>query len=233
MDHSPEPTIHILHINVRLNEGGAAKVALDIHRELKNIDGFSSSFAYGYSKGANKNPHEKSLGALSIANKSSVIGNWITYNFLNIDILPPTGKNKEKFLSAINSADIIHIHAIHSFFLPLKWFLDHLIQQRKKVVWTCHDTWLLTGRCAITDNCQLWKNETNPCSKCPKKSNYPSVMTDQARNVVTNKRKEINRLLQSNSVCFVTPSEHIMSDFIKIYPNAKYKLINNSTSQEP
>lgn len=224
--------MHILHINVRLNEGGAAKVAFDIHRSLQETDGFSSSFAYGYSKGAKQNVHETEIGALSIAHKNSVIANWLFYKFLNIDLIPPRGKKKDELLSAISSADIIHIHAIHSFFLPLQWFLSILIAQNKKIVWTCHDAWLLTGRCAITDGCEQWKSSDNPCLKCPTKSNYPSVINDNARKTVTRKRHEIEKLIDSNKICFVTPSQHIMSDFTQIYPYAKIKLINNSVNQK-
>lgn len=225
--------MHILHINVRLNEGGAAKVALDIHRELQNTEGFSSSFAYGYSKGAKRNSRESEIGAISIAHKNSVIANWLIYKFLNIDLIPPRGKKKDDLLAAISSADIVHIHAVHSFFLPLKWFLRILRLQNKKIIWTCHDAWLLTGRCAITDTCTEWKSSKNPCLKCPKKSNYPSVITDNARKIVARKRLEITNLINSNRICFIMPSEHIMADFAAIYPNAKVKLINNSVNQPP
>ena len=45
--------MNILQFNVRLAEGGAAGVALDLHqRALQH--GFSSRFIYGYGKGGKK-----------------------------------------------------------------------------------------------------------------------------------------------------------------------------------
>lgn len=109
--------MHILHINVRLNEGGAAKVAFDIHRSLQETDGFSSSFAYGYSKGAKQNVHETEIGALSIAHKNSVIANWLFYKLLNIDLIPPRGKKRTNcFLRSALQISSISTQYIVSFY---------------------------------------------------------------------------------------------------------------------
>ena len=42
--------LKILHINVRLFEGGASRIALDLHKNSNQFD-FQSTFAYGYGKG--------------------------------------------------------------------------------------------------------------------------------------------------------------------------------------
>ncbi|EHX31356.1 putative colanic acid biosynthesis glycosyl transferase wcaC domain protein [Escherichia coli DEC12C] len=54
----------ILQFNVRLAEGGAAGVALDLHlRALEK--GLSSRFVYGYGKGGKKAPVMRNIHRLS------------------------------------------------------------------------------------------------------------------------------------------------------------------------
>jgi putative colanic acid biosynthesis glycosyltransferase len=50
-----------------------------------------------------------------------------------------------------------------------------------RFVWTLHDHWSVTGRCAFTDGCEGWK--TN-CQKCPTLTNYPPVKVDRAHQLV-------------------------------------------------
>ncbi len=60
-------------------------------------------------------------------------------------------------------ADIIHLHVIHGspFFSLLNL---PLMNHQKRVVWTLHDPWPLTGHCIYPGTCELWRSG---CGNCP------------------------------------------------------------------
>lgn len=83
--------------------------------------------------------------------------------------------------------DIIHLHNIHGYYLNIEILFNFLSKNNIPVVWTLHDCWAFTGHCVhYTDvKCNKWKNNSvEHCSKCPKKTSYPtSVFLDKsARN---------------------------------------------------
>lgn len=219
----------VLHINVRLTEGGAAKVALDLHTALQDMEGFSSSFGYGYSKGGEKNPIEQEVSGFSIVNKFLALSNLVLHKFTNLDVIPPAGVRRLNLENELNLADIVHIHALHSYFISFEWLIEKLISLKKKVVWTCHDRWAITGRCAITEQCNRWNDSPSPCWKCPQKTNYPSVMFDRASSTAIKKRQLIRRLAKNSSFCFVSPSKHMQDDIRSVFPEIRCELINNAS----
>lgn len=213
----------ILHINVRLTEGGAAKVALDIHKNAP----VESLFAYGYSQGGNENPAGPALRALRTTKHTVAKLNFIAYKFANRDVFNPTSDLKMRLEAAIRDADIVHLHVIHSYFLQYEWLIELLIESEKRVVWTCHDHWIVTGRCALTDGCLRWK-DSNSCWKCPSITNYPPVLIDVAAKRVRPKRALITKLAASSKCRLVVPSEHLARDIKQIYPQARVAIVNNS-----
>lgn len=60
------------------------------------------------------------------------------------------------------------------------------------LVWTLHDHWSVTGRCAFTDGCEGWKTG---CQKCPTLNNYPPVKIDRAHQLVAGKRQLFREML--------------------------------------
>ena len=68
---------------------------------------------------------------------------------------------------------ILLIFIVNSFFyLNLEILFDYLNEVRKPVVWTLHDCWAFTGKCAhYTDvGCYKWQTQ---CMKCPQIKKYP------------------------------------------------------------
>jgi putative colanic acid biosynthesis glycosyltransferase len=221
-------SISVLQVNVRLNEGGAAGVALDLHNRLQKKDGFFSHYSYGYSKGGRPNPIENDFNAQHIASKFQAAANLISYKVLNYDLLKPTGTLKNKFIKEIESADIIHLHVVHSYFMSFSWLVDILINSGKKIIWTLHDHWIVTGRCAFNDGCIQWKNS---CGACPTLSNYPPVWLDRSGAILPKKRKLILKLADTGCV-FVSPSIHLLNDVRSVFPEIDIRLVHNALDIE-
>jgi putative colanic acid biosynthesis glycosyltransferase len=78
---------------------------------------------------------------------------------------------------AVRGSDIVHLHVIHSYFADTEQLFALLKKAGKPVVWTLHDQWVMTGRCAQPATCQLWKSG---CSKCPDLEAYPPAKIDHA-----------------------------------------------------
>lgn len=68
--------------------------------------------------------------------------------------------------------DIIHLHNLHGDFeyglLDLEILFNVLKNIQKKVIWTFHDCWPITGRCYHFEymHCEKWKTG---CGKCPQR----------------------------------------------------------------
>nr|WP_315203235.1 glycosyltransferase [uncultured Albidiferax sp.] len=200
----------IIQINVRLSEGGAAGVAAQLHLGL--IDrGFESIFIYGYGKGAERSVHEsKYKNVFMLAQKHQVMSNYLVNKIFNIDKFPPSNNRTNFLLTELRTASVVHLHVVHSHFVSLSW-LGMLINECKSlgvpVVWTLHDHWIITGRCAFTDGCQSWMTG---CGSCPSLKNYPAVWFDNSANVLREKRQFFANF--SKDITFVSPSVHLAND---------------------
>lgn len=76
----------ILQFNVRLAEGGAAGVALDLH--LRSLEkGLSSRFVYGYGKGGKKSAsHAKYPQVIKYTPRLTSAANIALFRFANRDM---------------------------------------------------------------------------------------------------------------------------------------------------
>ena len=61
-------------------------------------------------------------------------------------------------------ADVIHLHWVNQGFLGLK-DIEKILQSGKKVVWTMHDLWAITGGCHIPSKCERYSDAA--CEACP------------------------------------------------------------------
>ena len=213
--------MRVVHINVRLSEGGAAKIMLDLHQRSVAA-GIESQVFYGYGTGAKPSPQEVSIaGAKHVANRAHVMMNYVTHRLSGIEFFPPVGAKAALLSQAVLNADVVHLHAVHSYFLPFNW-LSNLLLNSKKVVWTCHDYWPITGRCAFIEGCDAWKRG---CGECPSGLNYPSSLLDYSSSVFKQRRGNIERLM--NRMIFVAPSNFVRDQFQEALPNAQvYKIYN-------
>ncbi|MEL4014825.1 glycosyltransferase [Dryocola clanedunensis] len=219
--------MNIMQFNVRLAEGGAAGVALDLHQRAREA-GMASRFIYGYGKGGKKSAsHDKFHGVEKHTPRLTSIANIVLFRFFNRD---PFGNLNNLYRKVTRQAGpvVLHFHVVHSYWLNLEKMVEFC--QRVKAhksdvtfVWTLHDHWSITGRCAFTDGCDGWKTG---CGKCPTLNNYPPVKVDRAHLLLDTKRQLLREMLALGCQ-FISPSQHVADAFNLIYGAGRCKIINN------
>jgi len=212
----------VLHINARLTEGGAATIALGLHLGLPQFN-VSSEYVYAFGHQAGKNPAESTIGhAWRLGRRPIVIANHSLQSLYGRDVLPPAPGPSRRLKTSISNCDIVHLHVVHSHIAPFQWLADLLIASGKPVVWTLHDRWLLTGRCAITEGCQLWRKG---CGACPTLRNYPPARLDLSFKTYQQRRATAHQLLpQTTLVC---PSNDLANDVRQAYEDVRVEVIQN------
>ncbi len=75
-------------------------------------------------------------------------------------------------------ADIVHLHNLHGGYFDLRCL--PLITRTSPTVFTAHDTWVTSGHCAYSLDCERWRTG---CGECPYLYTTPAVPRDEtARN---------------------------------------------------
>ncbi|MFP7761486.1 glycosyltransferase [Marisediminicola sp. LYQ85] len=198
----------VLQVNVRLSEGGAAGVARTLADTL-TANGIASPFAYGYSKGGRASPLENEYDAVRITPKPVAAVNRLAYSVVGRESRIVSGRHWRNLRAAIDDADVVHLHAIHSHIVDLPVLVDALIDARKPVVWTLHDQWIMTGRCAQPGTCRLWESG---CQKCPDLQAYPPAVIDMAAPRWVDRRRDIERLQAAVPVALVACAEWLADE---------------------
>lgn len=98
--------------------------------------------------------------------------------------------------------DIVHLHNVHNYTINLPLLLSYFKRTRQRVIWTLHDCWVFTGRCAhfIMNKCEKWKTG---CGQCPQIHEYPRYYLDQTKVNWKIKQCLINSV---HGFVFITPS---------------------------
>jgi glycosyltransferase involved in cell wall biosynthesis len=97
-------------------------------------------------------------------------------------------KKLTEFIKEYNP-DVIHLHNLHGNYLNLEILFDYLIEIQKPIVWTLHDCWAFTGRCAYYSDlgCEKWKTS---CHDCPQLDTYlSSLFLDKSKTMHRDKKK--------------------------------------------
>ena len=171
----------ILILSTFENKGGAAVAAQRLYKALKknNVD-----VRYGYVLGNSvRIPCETYFSfALNIRQKMLF---WIGFILERLALvlvgidrkLLYKFSNGNRGLSilnhpAIKDADVIHVHWTHLGMLSLKTIVE--LSRIKKVVWTYHDWWVMTGGCHLPQSCEEYQNQCNNCFYFKNGSSIPS-----------------------------------------------------------
>ena len=219
--------MNILQFNVRLAEGGAAGVALDLHQRALQ-KGIQSRFIYGYGKGGKKSvSHDAYPQVYKQTPRLTSIANLALFRLFNRDLFGNLN-NLYRMVTRTSGPVVLHFHVMHSYWLnfaSVVEFCQKVKAHKPDVtfVWTLHDHWSVTGRCAFTDGCEGWKDA---CRQCPTLSNYPPVKIDRAHQLVATKRQLFNAMLALGCQ-FISPSQHVADAFNSLYGAGRCLIINN------
>ena len=105
--------------------------------------------------------------------------------------------------------DLIHIHSMCDNYLNINMFYTFIRKNRIPVIWTLHDNWAFTGRCAQF-RCEKWREG---CGSCPHLDYFPaSLFLDNTRRIWKKREKLYNSI---DTMTIVTPSRWL-SGLVKI-----------------
>ncbi len=182
--------MRVLTINGTYDQGGAAIIAKYTHNYVNITNtGLTSYYLFGYNRG--KKVEDKN--AIRVSSTLATKINSISYYFTLRNIINNIRLNH---IDMIRGADIIHLHNIHGFSWDWHRILS-IIPKGKKVIWTLHDFWILTARCATVRNCKQYKNK---CISCPYRKLYPKSIRKIGEKEFTKKYSIINKFEDLNIV---------------------------------
>jgi glycosyltransferase involved in cell wall biosynthesis len=211
----------ILMVNTEFNRGGAAQIARTLFQSLNKKSKFEGYFAYGRGEKADYErtikfdylPEVYFQGLLTRCFGLQGYGSWFSTKKLEKYII------KEKF-------DLIHLHNFHGYYLNLD-FIKFLGRLDIPVVWTLHDGWPITGRCAYWFDCEKWKEG---CEKCSDLSRYPKTFIDSSSFMWKKKKECFNSEWKPIIVC---PSQwladRVKESYLREY---QVKVISNAINIE-
>ncbi|MDQ0078476.1 colanic acid biosynthesis glycosyltransferase WcaC [Arthrobacter oryzae] len=119
------------------------------------------------------------------------------------------GSAAEQLEAVMLESDVVHLHVIHSYFLQTSYLFDLIVRLKKPLVWTLHDHWAMTGRCAQPDDCTQW---AKGCPSCPNLRAYPPAKLDLASKRWEERRDGIARLQASVPTAIVPCADWLAID---------------------
>jgi putative colanic acid biosynthesis glycosyltransferase len=173
--------MRVLHINTVFEYGSTGSYVLDIASTLERLgDEYFVAFGQGETSypnsfriGTKLENHLHNLG-------SRVLGKQGYFTRRGTIALV-------KYIKEIKP-DVLHLSNLHGNYLNLKTLFNYLSQSNIPVVWTLHDCWAFTGKCAhYTDiGCYRWQVL---CHHCPQIRRYPpSLFLDHSKQMFIDKR---------------------------------------------
>jgi glycosyltransferase involved in cell wall biosynthesis len=192
--------INVLHVNTLDTTGGAAQVANDLiehtHTHNSFVVGFKTSERPNVIVFRNTTFVDFLLLAVDKIRSLFRIHTSIRIKLGLNDMWNGT-YSKLKKMKAYQEADVVHLHNIHGGFFDLD-ALPHIARE-KKIVWTLHDMWMLTGGEAYTfdnDNFKLGIAETPFTSYYPLSDPY----VDRRKQNLDKKKKVYQAIATSTCV---------------------------------
>jgi putative colanic acid biosynthesis glycosyltransferase len=218
--------IKVLHINVRGSQGGAGRMALDLHRRIAAQKLYSSQLFYGYASGIQDDAALHHAPDITrIGSRATVLANYASHVAFGMDLFT---SNRRMLHSAIKRSDLIHLHVPHHYYMNWLTFTNLILVERKPLVVTAHDWWFISGRCGFVEECTGWKRDCGECGSM-RWRDLPSIF-DLSRWHLQRKRASIRRLAPTS--VFVCPSSHLAADYERALGNIPIAVIQNGTDLE-
>lgn len=183
----------IIEINTTKNSGSTGRIVAQIQKYV-NDKGDLCKIAFGYGNGDDKT-------AFSMY---SWVGTHI-HSFLSRKLCMQgrcswfQTHRLVRFLKE-EQPDIVHLHNIHGHYLNYEILFRYLKSIQIPVLWTFHDCWSFTGKCAHYSNasCDKWKTG---CFDCPNLQTYPDSSFDGSRKNYQYKKRCFTDLKKLHIVC--------------------------------
>lgn len=174
--------IKILQVNTVSGIGSTGRNVIELGHKIEEV-GFESYIAYGQGTSYGKN-HFKIGGFLE-----NHIHNLFSRVFGKQGYMTKSGTRKLiKFIEEIEPS-IIHLGNLHGNYLNIEIFFQYLSKKNIPIVWSIHDCWAYTGKCAhYTEiGCYKWQIV---CNKCPQVQKYPpSLFFDKSKVMFKDKKR--------------------------------------------
>jgi putative colanic acid biosynthesis glycosyltransferase len=180
----------VLQVNVRLSEGGAAGVAKTVADGI-HADGGFVHFAYGYGPHGGGASTRVPYPTTRLTPRLLAGVNLASHAMIGSESPLHSPQHWQRFRKALDSVEVVHLHVVHSYFVNFDSLVRLLASARKPVVWTLHDEWALTGRCAQPGECRSWESR---CGSCPDLRAYPPARVDRTHHGWNRRRRSIAKL---------------------------------------
>ena len=127
--------------------------------------------------------------------------------------------------------DVVHLRNLHGNYLNLEILFRYLASRPTPVVWTLHDCWAFTGKCAhyTRVDCQKWQTR---CHHCPQVRAYPpSLFWDRSARMYEDKKRWFTSI---SKMTVVAVSEWLAGEarksFLAQYPvRCVYNWVDSAT----
>lgn len=191
----------VLQINSHYNQGGAARIAAYVHRQLM-AQGVESYVAYG--RGAKSEDNNTfrfnttpEVYASALLSRLTGLNGW--FNRL-------ATRRLIRFMKEWKP-DVIHMHALHGYYLNFPMLFDYINKEQIPCVWTFHDCHAFVGNCGYFFECRRWEEG---CGNCPHVKDYPKSQWFDFSKWMWKRKKEL--FTQGTHKVIVTPSDWLTDE---------------------
>ncbi len=203
-------TMKILQINSHYNQGGAARIVACIHEQLL-AEGEESYVAYGRGTA----PEQKNL--FCVDRRYEV---YLSALLCRIAGLNGTWNYRAagRLISLLRKIrpDVVHIHALHGYYMNFRRLFGYLNREDIPCVWTFHDCHAFAGNCGYFFECEKWKDG---CRNCPDIRRYPRSQFFDFNHLMWEQKKKL--FTGHGRMVLVTPSDWltgaVRQSFLKDY----------------
>ena len=159
----------IVYINTSNTQGGAARIAHDLHVH-QNLLKQQSQMLVSNKQGTEAAIYELKQDASKKQQLLFEAQKWLQWQ----DFFHLASIELHKH-PLIQKSSIVHLHNLHSWNGYFSPFALPKLSSCKQIIWTLHDMHAVTGHCAYSFKCEKWKIG---CGNCPQLETYPKLTKD-------------------------------------------------------
>lgn len=163
----------LLLVNTVASQGGAARMARSLYEGVRSELRYEARLVVG--RGETGDDPD----IVRIASPAEVVLHAAVTRLTGLQGYG-TARATRRLVDLIGSwqPDILHLHNTHGYYLDLDLLPRiHRSGWNGPVVWTLHDAWAFTGRCAYFMDCDRWQRG---CGRCPDLRRYPRTFFDSS-----------------------------------------------------